>query len=182
MNTAEKVLKSLIETGVLPSSGLFEINDSLLNIYCSRYKMASSPSESSSYRANSPCNIRYQRKVAGVVLNRLLESRIPVKVISHENKLYMNTKSGFVYVLTNPAFEGYYKIGMTTDLNKRLQTYQTYDPHRQYKIHHNVFVSDRRETERKVLESFNVSLVKGEWIKSDEVLKIFHSIVEEKLH
>lgn len=41
---------------------------------------------------------------------------------------------GYLYIITNSSYEGYVKIGITENIDKRLSTYQTADPHRKYKI------------------------------------------------
>ena len=43
-------------------------------------------------------------------------------------------KSGFVYIISNPAHVGWLKIGVTDDINDRLHVYQTGDPKRSYKV------------------------------------------------
>lgn len=41
---------------------------------------------------------------------------------------------GFIYIIENLAFPGFYKFGITQDIKKRIQPYQTGDPERRYKI------------------------------------------------
>lgn len=44
-------------------------------------------------------------------------------------------KYGILYCITNPAFEGQVKVGITTgDLSKRLSNYNVGCPHRAYEI------------------------------------------------
>jgi hypothetical protein len=40
-----------------------------------------------------------------------------------------------VYVILNPAWPGYVKLGCAADLKARLNVYQTGSPHRDYVIH-----------------------------------------------
>ena len=42
-------------------------------------------------------------------------------------------KRGFVYIITNPAYPGYVKIGKALDVLSRLNSYHTYSPKRDYK-------------------------------------------------
>lgn len=61
-------------------------------------------------------------------------------------------KSGFVYAVTNPAFDGWVKIGMTTDPARRLNDYQTSDPLRRYEMPAYRFFEDRRAAELEIHE------------------------------
>jgi len=68
-----------------------------------------------------------------------------------------NHKRGFVYAITNPAFPGWVKVGMTTDPLRRLDGYQTGDPSRAYKLEAAKQVEGRRQAELELhqeLEAF----------------------------
>ena len=78
-----------------------------------------------------------------------------------------NIKEGHVYVITNPAWSGWVKIGMAIDAEDRLNGYQTSSPHRDYVLEHSVASNDRRKSER---EAHTRALPlatdsKGEWFK-----------------
>ncbi len=73
--------------------------------------------------------------------------------------------SGFVYVISNPAFPGYVKIGMAVEPHGRLNNYQTSTPFRDYKLEHYVWVSDRRAAERDMFDYLEIHRVNGEWFK-----------------
>lgn len=75
-------------------------------------------------------------------------------------------KSGYVYAVTNPSWEGYVKIGSTIDVYDRLQCYQTYSPHRDYKLVGYVFSEERLKLERLIQNQFPDR--KCEWIDTDE--------------
>ena len=47
-------------------------------------------------------------------------------------KNYKKSKEGQVYVITNPAFEGWVKVGMAVDAIDRLKSYQTSSPFRDF--------------------------------------------------
>jgi len=50
-----------------------------------------------------------------------------------------------VYVLVNPAFPGWCKIGMAVDAEDRLKQYQTSSPYRDYElIKHMMLLTDAR--------------------------------------
>jgi hypothetical protein len=92
--------------------------------------------------------------------------------------------AGFVYVIENPSFPEHYKIGMTVDLETRLDAYQTYDPYRKFKINRYEFVLNRRHTEKLILNSFGISIENGEWVKRNKVESIFKKITftYKKIH
>lgn len=73
-------------------------------------------------------------------------------------------KEGFIYCITNPAFEGWYKIGSTVDVYDRLNTYQSYCPLRDYKLECYYFSDKRFEEEFSFHKALNAD---GEWIKGD---------------
>lgn len=62
---------------------------------------------------------------------------------------YSNTKEGYVYVVTNPAWPEWVKIGMAIDAEDRCNGYQTSSPFRDFVLHHSVYCDDRRSLERK---------------------------------
>lgn len=76
-------------------------------------------------------------------------------------------KSGYVYVITNDNYPGFCKIGVTLNIKKRLQSYQTSSPHRNFKVEHYIFHSDCYEAEKNVheiLKHFALSR-KKEWFE-----------------
>ena len=70
----------------------------------------------------------------------------------------------FVYVISHPAYPGEYKVGIAKDWKLRLNTYQTSDPDRQYKIEFKYETPWFRETERFIHNKFEN---KHEWVKGD---------------
>ena len=107
---------------------------------------------------------RYTRKLAGLTL---LKHNVELGASVNE------IKAGIVYVIENPIFPEHYKIGMTVDLPARLSTYQTYDPFRRFKVKHYEFVLNRRHTETIILNSFDISVEAGEWVKQDKCIDVF---------
>ena len=70
----------------------------------------------------------------------------------------------FVYVISHPNFDGEYKVGIAKDWKSRLNSYQTSDPERQYKMEFNLETPWFRETERHIHEVFPN---KHEWVQGD---------------
>ena len=80
-----------------------------------------------------------------------------------------NVKEGYVYVITNPAWPEWVKIGMAIDAEDRLNGYQTSSPMRDYELIHAVYFDDRNKAERdahKVAERKGDR--QGEWFKITE--------------
>jgi len=77
---------------------------------------------------------------------------------------YELAKQGQVYVLVNPAFPGWCKIGMAVDAEDRLKQYQTSSPYRDYELIKAYDTDDRREAEKFAHELLAKSHSrKGEW-------------------
>ena len=78
---------------------------------------------------------------------------------------YTTAKDGHVYIITNPAWPDWVKIGMAVDAEDRLNGYQTSSPMRDYQLEFTVKVSDRRKSESKAHKLCKKMGVdnKGEW-------------------
>jgi len=63
-------------------------------------------------------------------------------------KNYEQSKQGQVYVIRNPAFPSWCKVGMAVDAEDRLKQYQTSSPYRDYVLVAAWDVEDRREAEK----------------------------------
>jgi len=55
----------------------------------------------------------------------------------------LKLEEGYVYIIQNPAWPDWKKIGMTDDLDKRLKQYQTSAPMRDYEIIHSISCKDK---------------------------------------
>lgn len=81
---------------------------------------------------------------------------------------YDSSLEGQVYIITNPAWEGWIKVGMAIDTQDRANQYQTSSPYRDYIVEHTVATTDRRR-----LESLAHTLLgnareqRNEWFKCD---------------
>lgn len=94
---------------------------------------------------------------------------------------YKSTRVGYVYVISNPSWSSWVKIGMAVDAEDRLSSYQTGSPMRDYKLEYSVKCEDRRSLEKKVHKAATKRCVdrQGEWFKMPvrEAIKLL-----EKLH
>ena len=61
----------------------------------------------------------------------------------------LNKKEGYIYVLVNPHFENWVKIGMAEDVDKRLSQFNTAYPKRDGQMVYTVKVSNMRKAEKK---------------------------------
>jgi hypothetical protein len=73
---------------------------------------------------------------------------------------------GFVYIISNRAWPGYYKVGRAENVRDRLATFQTGSPHRDYEVAYTVGVPDCVAAERFAHEALADSRREGEWFKA----------------
>ncbi len=78
----------------------------------------------------------------------------------------------FVYVISHQKSPGEYKVGIAKNWNARLNSYQTADPDRAYKMEYTKLTSHFREIEKYIHEKFDN---KHEWVRG-ELADIIHAI------
>ena len=61
---------------------------------------------------------------------------------------YAESAAGQVYIIYNPSFPSWCKIGMAIDAEDRLKQYQTGSPYRDYRLYKVYNTDNRRESER----------------------------------
>ena len=76
---------------------------------------------------------------------------------------------GEVYIITNPAWKGWIKIGMAIEAEDRLKGYQTSSPLRDFKLKFKKYFDTRRIAEQQAhaLCAKKALKRKGEWFKVD---------------
>jgi hypothetical protein len=166
---ASLTISELLKRGVIPANNyLFDITESHLDSFIQIYdsysegKRRTSKGEVSKVYKNR-INYTFARKMAGRDL-------VAFKV--ERGAKTNQCKEGFVYSIANPAWPNFLKVGMSSNVDKRLAGYQTYSPLRDYKRVHYEFVLNKRQTEKDILNKFNYSLENGEWIKNTSVEEI----------
>lgn len=166
----QATISNLIRNGTVPEFGNFEVTSSIIDAYCDTYGRLFAKNDGIGKHST---NIQFAKKIAFLNLTEENQRRIESveKVVKPRNK----SKSGFVYIVANEIFPDMYKIGITNDINKRLTTYQTYDPLRRYRIVHYKYVDDKRQTEKNILEKFKFNVAKGEWIEYDRAIKLIRA-------
>ena len=79
---------------------------------------------------------------------------------------YELSSEGQVYIITNPSFPEWVKVGMAVDSEDRLNGYQTSSPFRNYSLFTCWSVADRRVAESEAHEQLDsIFERKGEWFK-----------------
>ena len=80
---------------------------------------------------------------------------------------YNKQKDGYVYVTSNPAWKGWYKVGMAVDSQDRCGSYQTSSPHRDYRLEYSKYFLNRKVAEEIAHDVISeISLDRnGEWFK-----------------
>ena len=74
-----------------------------------------------------------------------------------------NIVKKYVYVVSHPQYKGLYKVGIAKDWKSRLNSYQTSDPLRQYKMEYKHLTPLFRETEKHIHDIFDNL---GEWVQA----------------
>lgn len=81
-------------------------------------------------------------------------------------KNYKTSTRGEVYIITNPAFEGWVKVGMAVDAQDRVKGYQTSSPFRDFDLVSFVQFDNRREAESAIHKSLSEKYEqRNEWFK-----------------
>lgn len=77
--------------------------------------------------------------------------------------------SGYLYIISNENFPGWLKVGTTKDLTKRLQTYQTASPHRNYVLEYSLFHPEYLEAEKRIKDTMKyfAKRIRNEWYEVD---------------
>lgn len=168
MNEKElDVLSSLYKLNIVPTRGIFQVTESMLQEYINFYHMLYG-------RTNNATGTKSNKKFA-----RRLAGRTLVQLNALRGASYRSIKSGLIYLIENPAFSEYYKIGITVDIETRLSQYQTYDPHRAYKVSKYDFVLDKSLAEKFVIKNKTNEDGLGEWLLKPNGLKLFNEVIAQ---
>lgn len=73
-------------------------------------------------------------------------------------------ESKYVYIISNPKYDGQYKVGIAKNLDQRLNSYQTSDPDRAFSLKYSMKTPMFRETESHIHEKFPNQ---HEWVRGD---------------
>jgi hypothetical protein len=114
-------------------------NKTRMTIQGQRYRVGNS---------HHPYNLIYKtRGIEGVYeAMGLIESTVSI-IKKSVIALYDKHIHGEVYIIANPAWGGWVKVGMAIDAKDRLKSYQTSSPFRDYTLHYSYPTDDRRKSE-----------------------------------
>ncbi len=70
----------------------------------------------------------------------------------------------YVYIISNTAYKDEYKVGIASNYQKRLDSYQTSDPNRGYKLEYKLLTPRFRAIEKHIHTTFES---RHEWVKGD---------------
>ena len=82
---------------------------------------------------------------------------------------YESSTQGEVYIISNPSWKGWIKVGMAIDAEDRCKQYQTSSPLRDYKLEFKKYFNDRRKAEHlaHTICDEKSTKRKGEWFELD---------------
>ena len=92
-------------------------------------------------------------------------------------------KEGNVYLISNPAWNGWLKVGRAMSVADRLNAFQTASPYRDYKIEYAIAVEDAPKIERLLHNALkNKFRSKYEWFKLDvsDALNIINEVIDNE--
>ena len=121
---------------------------------------------------NNPKNNPEQMYVNGKYVSRKHPLHKPGRYKTFEDAAFSSlakyelSKEGQVYIITNPNFRDWVKVGMAVDSEDRLNGYQTSSPFRDYALYKSWPVSDRRAAESEAHTHLEKTFDRrGEWFK-----------------
>ncbi len=85
-------------------------------------------------------------------------------------------RPGRIYIISNPAWPSYFKVGQTVrNAKERLNDYQSGSPFRDYKVEFEIHVEDKYLVEKLVSKRFNGN---HEWCKAElsEIITFLESL------
>ena len=74
------------------------------------------------------------------------------------------TEGKYVYIISNLHYENLYKVGVSNDVERRLNGYQTSCPNRAFKVEYKKYFSNYREVENEIHSKFKY---KAEWVEGN---------------
>lgn len=158
---AKIIFEDMIKNGHIPETGQFIITDEILDISVKTRHILFNKKPNSKL-TNS--NYRFHKKIAGVNFLHLNAERANAEINKKEVEYkspVMKQPSGILYIISNPAYPEYIKVGLTRDLKARLLTYQTYDPLRRFEVIKSVFVENVSHVEKYLLDTFKIHDIMG---------------------
>jgi len=121
---------------------------------------------------NHPFNSLYKKSGIYAVLASMGWIHFPRHDVSRINEkvkeLFDEVEDGYVYIIKNPAWKGWVKVGMAIDAFDRTNAFQTGSPFRDYVLVDKEYFEDRRFAEKFIHHKLQ-PLAKernGEWFRA----------------
>lgn len=103
---------------------------------------------------------RLEREVPSDLFRGEPEFKTSIPSLEYPNE----QEKKYVYIIENEKWVGEYKVGIANDAKKRLSSYQTSDPERQYKLLYSIETPYFRELEKYIHRFFDS---RHEWVRAD---------------
>ena len=120
------------------------------------------------YYKCKPCvdKVRIGNRIkAGTAGSRMIAKHIGAQALG----VFDHVAAGYVYIISNPAWKDWKKVGMAIDAYDRCNAFQTSSPLRDYRVEYCKHFEDRREAEKNIhiiLDDTGIERV-GEWFKGN---------------
>ena len=168
------VSTSSVLTGLIPTRDRFLEDKTRLTIKGERLRVGN---------PNHPFHETYKRgghEAVYMAMGLVNPKRRAADIRAATLAMYNSCREGYVYLITNPAWEGWVKCGMAVDAEDRCSSYNTGTPYRDYEVLHKVFCQDRFAAEKAAhayLEDYAIDR-RGEWfqIHIDDAIDALESI------
>ena len=102
------------------------------------------------------------------------------KISARKSQFAVHNREGFIYIIQNKAWKGYYKIGKAINIKNRLRSYNTSTPFNDFEVLYKIKVKRPGIYEQEIIDEYGEYLAEGqtEWYKlTDKKLKeIIHYI------
>ncbi|AJF40839.1 hypothetical protein AVV29_gp139 [Vibrio phage phi 3] len=140
----------------LRASGLFDGLPSTIERAISGYAM---------HMTRAACTKKYGKvdrslKYFNTQLSRQrLFATMTMNILCH--RLGINSNIGYVYIVSNPAYPGWFKVGAAKDAETRLITYQTSSPFRDFRLEWYMPCTNYKELEK---QFHSISGFTHEWV------------------
>jgi len=101
------------------------------------------------------------------------------------NRRKSKPKNGVIYLIQNPAWKEWVKVGLSTNIGVRLRTINTYSPFRDFMIIFTVETDDVFDSEKRIHEKLRKMKIENnsEWFKidTDRMIKFLNSEIKGRL-
>lgn len=168
MKKHEIVIDTLIKRKKIPEIGYFLIDEKLCSEYDNTFKELF-PSKNTKLKNHK---IKFNNKLTRISLLNCLKQRKYEEDYNVTKRFKSENNFGILYIISNPSFPNFIKLGITSNLNNRLKTYQTCDPYRSFKVEHYILIDDVNKIENEIHVKYGISYENGEWIKRDKIEEI----------